>query len=244
MSIDLNNEFQERLAEVNAYLDFLSMVEAQVQQGAPRFERAEHPITTQQQRILYSCVYLLLYSLVEATVSRCIEAIEKAIEGARLQPSDLSPGLKREWVRTKARTHDILTPENRLESAVSLFDHLVESLPIHVFTIGKGGGGNWDDCKIEDLSNRLGIPLVVSHSVYTAIKRPFREDKGPLALVKFFRNHLAHGKISFTQCSEGVDIRRLVELKDMTVNYLQEVVNCVMRYVESRAYLHEDRRPA
>lgn len=245
MSSNLANGFQERLAEVEAYLEFLSTMEAQAQRGPPRIEGAEHPITAQQQRILYASVYLQLYNLVEATMSRCIEAISEAAKAnAQWKPGDLSDSMRREWVRVTARTHIDLVPENRLESALRLCEHLVASLPISAFDIEKGGGGNWDDSEIEAFSRRLGFQLIVSQPVYSAIKQPFRDDLGPLALVKQLRNRLAHGSISFAQCAEGVTVGRLVELKERTVNYLREVVDCFARYINSFEYLLPERRPA
>ncbi len=242
---DLTTGFQERLTEVEAYLEFLSTMETQAQHGPPRLQGAEHPITTQQQRILYSSVYLQLYNLVEATMSRCIEAVaEAARENGRWKPHDLSNTLRREWVRVTARTHENLTPEHRLENALLLCDHLVASLPIAAFDLNKGGGGNWDDSEIEALSRRLGCQLVVSQPVYSAIKRPFRDELGPLALVKQLRNRLAHGSISFAQCAEDITVGRLIELKDRTVDYLREVVSCFNAYVESFEYLLPERRPA
>ena len=237
--------FQERLAEVDAYLEFLSTMEERAQHGPPRLQGAEHPISAQQQRILYSSVYLQLYNLIEATMSRCITAVaEAAQEHGRWKPGDLSDSLRREWVRITARTHENLTPEHRLASAVLLCDHLIASLPVTTFEIDKGGGGNWDDAMIEAISQRLGFQLVVSQPVYSAVKRPFRDELGPLALVKQLRNRLAHGSISFAQCAEDVTVGRLIELKKMTVDYLHEVVGCFNTYVESFAYLRPERRPA
>lgn len=241
---DLVTEFQERLAEVEAYLEFLSVMEAQAQHGPPRLQGAEHPISAQQQRILYSSVYLQLYNLVEATMSRCIETIAEAAKDSDLwKPSDLSVSLRREWVRVTARTHENLTPENRLESALHLCDHLVSSLPVAPFDISKGGGGNWDDDAIEAITQRLGFQLVVSPSVYSAIKQKFRDGLGPLALVKNLRNRLAHGSISFAQCSENVTVAVLIELKIKTVDYLTEVIYCFNSYVTNFEYLLPERRP-
>ncbi len=242
---DLNAGFQERLAEVDAYLHFLTTMELRAQHGPPRLEGAEHPITTQQQRILYSGVYLQLYNLVEATMSRCIEAVAAAArDNGRWTPGDLSGDLRREWVRATARTHVDLTPQNRLERALRLCDHLVASLPIETFDIDQGGGGNWDDLEIEEFSKRLGCQLVVSQPVYSAVKRPFRDDLGPLALVRQLRNRLAHGSISFAQCSEDVTVERLTDLKNRTVNYLSEVVACFAKHIEGSEYLIPGKRPA
>ena len=237
--------FQERLDEVESYLAFLSSMEERAQHGPPRLEGAEHPISAQQQRILYSSVYLQLYNLVEATMSRCVEAVAAAaLESGRWKPGDLSVLLRREWVRATARTHENLTPDHRLESALVLCDHLVTSLPVSAFDIDKGGGGNWDDAAIEGISQRLGFQLVVSQSVYSAVKRPFRDELGPLALVKQLRNRLAHGSISFAQCAEDVTVPRLVELKKATVDYLTEVVVSFSKYIASFEYLIQERRPA
>lgn len=237
--------FQERLDEVESYLAFLSSMEACAQQGPPRLEGAEHPISMQQQRILYSSVYLQLYNLVEATMSRCIEAVAAAArDGGQWKPGDLVEELKREWVRATARTHENLTPMHRLEHALVMCNHLVTSLPIAEFDIDKGGGGNWDDAAIEAVSKRLGFHLAVTPSVYSAIKRRFQDDLGPLALVKDLRNRLAHGSISFSQCAEDVTVERLVDLKDKTVAYLREVVGCFSNYIQAQEYLIPERRPA
>ncbi len=236
--------FQERLAEVDAYLDFLSTMDEQAKNGPPRLAGAEHPITSQQQRILYSSVYLQLYSLVESTMSRCIEAVAGAAqESGRWKPGDLSASLRSEWVRMMARTHNDLTPAYRLESALILCNHLVESLPVRDFVIEKGGGGNWDDQAIEAISKRLGFKLVVSKSVYRAIKSKLQDDLGPLALVKQLRNRLAHGSISFAECAENVTVAQLADLKTKTAAYLREVVGCFNTYTTTHEYLLPERRP-
>jgi hypothetical protein len=238
--------FQERRAEVEAYLELLSAIEAQAKNGPPRLQGAKQPITAEQLRILYSTVYLQLYNLVEATMSLCIQAVSDAAkESGRWKPSDLSDSLRREWVRGIARTHESLSPQHRLDSAVRLCDHLVSALPIAAFDIDKGGGGNWDDSAIEQLiSKRLGFRLTVSPPVYSAIKRPFRDDLGPLALVKDLRNRLAHGSISFAQCAENETVAGLIALKDKTVDYLGEVVDCFNACIERCEYLLPERRPA
>jgi hypothetical protein len=242
---ELTDGFQERLAEVETYLEFLAAMEEAAQDGPPQFKRAQHPISAQQQRMLYSSVYLQLYNLVESTMSRCIETVaEAAKRNNRWKPSDLSGSLRGEWVRSTARTHENLTPEHRLESAIALCDHLVSALPIAAFEIDKGGGGNWDDSAIETISSRLGFQLVVSQPVYSTVKRPFRDGLGPIAAVKKLRNNLAHGSISFAQCAENETVAHLIEMKDATVNYLREVVDCFTRYVDNFEYILPERRPA
>ena len=97
---------------------------------------------------------------------------------------------------------------------------------------------------IEAITLRLGCPLPVSASVYSAVKRSFRDELGPLGVVRKLRNNLAHGSISFAQCAEDVTVSRLIELKETTVNYLREVVGCFDRFIESSEFLRPERRPA
>lgn len=246
MSSNLSTGFQERLAEVEAYLDFLSTMEARAQHGPPRIEGAEHPISTQQQRILYSSVYLQLYNLVEATMSRCVEAIaDAAKESGRWKPGDLSDSMRREWVRVTAKTHTNLEPETRLSHALELCNHLLASLPISSFEIDKNSSGNWDDKTIEKfIKNRLGFDFSASDEVRNATKRHIKDELGPLELVKRLRNRLAHGNISFEQCAENVTVSELIVIKDATVNYLKEVVAHFSNYLSSFEYLAPDKRPA
>lgn len=237
--------FNERLEEVEAYLDMLRILEQAAQSGRPRFRDIDQPITVKQQKILYSSVYLQLYNLVESTMTSCVDAIAQAATiDPRWQAGDLSPELRKEWVRFTAKTHTELTPKNRLDHALELCQHLVSELPISSFSIEKSGGGNWDDDAIEKISKRLGLNLQVSQPVKSNIKRRLKDDLGPLGLVKKFRNQLAHGSISFSECAEEDTVAWLVDIKDKTASYLREVVTHFDSYIETHKYLVPESRPA
>ena len=234
--------FDERVQEIEAYLDLLDALERQVREGPPRI--AGSPITAQQQKILYSGVYLQLYNLVEATATWCVDGVAAAAaRGGVWRPRDLSLALKREWVRTTARTHIELNYENRLQTALEFFDWLVDSRPIAEWEVQKGGGGNWDDMELEAIAERLGCQLRVSREVYQNIKRTIRDDKTPLALVKYLRNKLAHGALSFTECGENVTTAELREIKDRAARYLREVVDEFQRFIDSCDFLDPTKRP-
>jgi hypothetical protein len=243
---DLREAFDERLDEVRAYMEFLASMEAQAQSGPPKFEGSDQAVTPQQQKLLYAGVYLQLYNLVEATMTLCVEAIaEAACRDGQWKPHDLSDALRREWVRSMARTHVDLSYPKRLDAAVAVVDHLLGAQPVgSKFAIEKGGGGNWDDRAIEDMSKRLGCKLKVSRPVRRSIKRRFKDDMGPLALVKSRRNSLAHGSMSFTESAEEVTVSELESLVVAVIGYLGEVVGHFETYVENHGYLTPARRPA
>jgi hypothetical protein len=233
--------FDERRQEIDAFLDLLDALERQVSGGVSAIGGV--PITAQQQRILYSSVYLQLYNLVEATATWCMEAVAKASADGRWRPGDLSDELRKEWVRTTARTHIDLNAEHRFATAVSFCDLLIRSLPISDWSIEKGGGGNWDDLAIEAMTDRIGCELSVSKPVRTAVKQIVREDKGTLELVKYFRNQLAHGKLSFAECGDGVTVADLKDTAERAANYLREVIAAFQAYIDGHKFIVVGQRP-
>ena len=239
----LTQAFEERLQEIDAYLDLLGALERQVQEGPPTVGGA--PITAQQQKILYSSVYLQVYNLVEATATWCVSAVSTAsAHGGRWTPGDLSGELRREWTRTTARTHTELNADNRLKTAVEFCDRLIEGLPISEWLIEKGGGGNWDDLEIEAITDRLGLMLRITPSVRTGVKRPIREDRGALGLVKLLRNRLAHGSLSFAECGDGVTVSGLRDIRDRAADYLREIIKAFRDYIDGYHFLIPARQPS
>ncbi len=237
--------FEERLEEIEDYLLLLEGIETEARSGVPRLGEAGHVITVRQQRILYSGVFLQLYNLVESTVVSCLSWVtEASLQRGSWTPGDLNDALKREWVRVTARTHTDLTYEHRLEDALALCKHLVDSLPVSGFTVERGGGGNWDDDAIERIVQRMGFTLKVDKDVYSSIKRKVRNDFGALGLVKDLRNKLAHGSISFAECGDNVTVSDLRDIAKRTADYMREVVLQFVSFVDSHGYLVPEKRPA
>lgn len=231
-TVELVPFFDERYAEIEAYLSFLQNVEDAARDGTPRLRGTDAPITTEQKKILNSSLYLQLYNLVEATVLRCLEAVVAAIEEAERRPSELSINLRTEWVRSIARTNSDLGPDKRLQAALDLCEQLLQQMPVKGFKIEPGGGGNWDDSSIEEICERVGCGLTLSPSVVQAAKRHVRDDMGALKLVKNRRNGLAHGSLSFVDCSDGVTVAELKGLVTAVGDYLREAVGCFVSFIE------------
>lgn len=244
--VELLERFEERLKEINSYLQFLDAIEALIRTGVPRLGGPDGVvITTEQQRILYSSVYLQLYNLVESTVTSCLDAVSNAaMLGKRWVPGDLTSELRREWVKHIAKTNIDMGADKRLQEAITLCEHLVSSLPVENFTIEKGGGGNWDDCTIHKVAKRIGCPLKISKKTASGVKTIVRNEKGALALIVSLRNGLAHGSLSFVECSQGDTVSELRDLAKRVTDYMKEVVIAFSTYVEDYGYLRSERRPA
>lgn len=240
--MDIAQAFRERADEIDQYLTLLTAFEREAQNGTPRI--GGEAVTSEQQKILYSAVYLQLYNLVEATVTWCIDAVSDAcVDGGRWRPHDLSGKLRRLWVRFTARTHIDSHPEVRLDDAVALCERITQSLPLTEWEIASGGGGNWDDRELEEFAKRIGLELRVNETVRRGAKRVIREDQGSLGLVKLLRNRLAHGAISFSECGDGVLVADLVDIKQRTVDYLMEVIRLFREFIDGHQFLIPERRP-
>ena len=235
---DLQSWFDERVAEIDVYFDFLRSVELYVQENPSPAEHQSLAVSPQQQRMLYSSVYLQLYNLVEATMTRCTDAISDAVTSRALLPHQLSDALRREWVRGSARTHIDLTYENRLKAALSMCDLFVTSIPVTRLEIDRGGGGNWDDGVIEDFAQkRIGFRLQFSRETLVLAKRQVRNDKkGALKVVRGNRNDLSHGIVSFSECSSEATLGDLEGLSRAVCAYLDELVRQFVTFVATDGF--------
>ncbi|MCC5898919.1 MAG: hypothetical protein JJU32_13535 [Phormidium sp. BM_Day4_Bin.17] len=237
---DLNPDFQERLHEIKIYLDFLDSINSHIQSGLVGQDESHLRVDPNHQKILHSSVYLQLYSLVESTVVQCLGALSRAIENQSIEPNQLSEALRKEWIRIIAQTDKDLTYTKRLKQATELYDLTSSSTPISAskFDLIKNkAGGNWDDKQIHKLSQRLGIILNIDEETKKAIKIPIRDDMGALVLIKHLRNNLAHGKISFIECSEGTSVGDLRDLTNKIASYLLQVVISFEDFINNNNFL-------
>jgi len=236
--------FEGRLAEVKAYLELLQHIEIQIQSGSARIGNGG-VLTAQQYRILCSSVYLQLYSLVESSVTFCLENLSKVIRDRKCIPAELSDTIKKEWVRLTAKTHEEMNYENRLQYSLVMLTKAISNENIESLNINKGGGGNWDDERIYAFfSGRLGCPLQFNTETRQSVKRPFRNDMGALKTIVTCRNDLAHGLITFEECGMDATVASLTELTDVTAKYLREFLRSFEAFMAADSYLQQRQQPA
>lgn len=241
----LSQFFEDRWQEIETYLDLLEALERQVQNGAPQIASRNqgYSITPQQQKILNSGIYLQLYSLIEATVSKCLESVIDMIIDTGTSPKDLSDQLRREWVRFAACTHKNLSDKKRLDYAYDLCEHVISVSPISDFKVETGGGGNWDDENIYKLSTRIGLNLRLSSDAQRAVKQKIQNDMGAMKLIREYRNALSHGNLSFIECSENNTVNDLRDLAEKVSLYLTEVINQFQTFIDNNEFLDSEMRP-
>lgn len=241
---DILRKFDGRVEEIELYLSFLTSVEGAVSGGA---DSSSFPttfaFTPKHQQVLHASVFLHLYNLVESTVTWCLELIESAVSSHESRTiGHLSEQLRREWVKAVARTSEDLTHNNRLDSALLLCNQVFNSMPPEL-KITRNVGGNWDDEKIHGLANRIGFNLNISPAVHRRVRRPIRNDLGPMKIIKKMRNELAHGSISFSECGADHSVTDLRGIANDCLCYLREFIGCVENYISNHEYLEAAARP-
>jgi hypothetical protein len=244
---NLEEVFQERLDDIQAYLDFLESLEAELRNQIPKTGKGEAFFTPRQQKMLYSSVYLQLYNLIESTINKCVESISNAIINESTNPKDLSNEIRKQWVRFVAKTDEPLEPTKRLNEADKLCLYLIQSQVITDFTISKGAKGAKTILEVEDirkLIRRLGVNDVISQEATKGVEdKVFLNRVGAFKLITTLRNDLAHGSKSFVEAGESVAVSDLRNLTVRTERFLREVVRCFDEYVGNRQYLRSQQNP-
>lgn len=231
--------FEDRVSDIEEYFSFVESVEASVSNGYGSFkvsESKQHNITPEQQKILYSNMYLKLYNLIESTVSMLIDAVERhAREDIEDDLSLLSDSMKGLYVKSMLSVHESLTPENRADRAMKLINQVLKVEPLEI-KIPPGNSGNWDSDQIRKLCKRLGFKLEIPSVLNTKINKKFKNDCKPIWWIKETRNKLAHGSISFSECGENHVASDLRMLIDIVVEYFEFLIKSFDNFIQEKGY--------
>ncbi|MDF1693048.1 MAG: MAE_28990/MAE_18760 family HEPN-like nuclease [Zhongshania sp.] len=230
--------FDDRVSGIESYFELVDKIEIAVRSGGAFIKAGDddYRITPEQQKIMYSGIYLHLYNLVESTVSMCIEAVERhALDGIGNNLCDFTEKMRAIYVKSILKPHESLSYEKRLEGALDLFRQVMGESDIQL-KIFAGGGGSWGSTEIKNFSKTIGVDIHLPRAINQSVNRPFRDEKGPIRLIKDIRNKLAHGSLSFVECGEGhvaSDFRRLINI---VKDYLACIISAYEYFIDHCKY--------
>ena len=227
---NVRDEFERREKEVNAFFKFLRQT---LTTGVKlSFESKKtwkrRPIDVSLSKILKSSAYLVLYNLVESTVTLAVSRLNSAMREEGLTYADAEQRIRDLWV--DARLKHLANGANHgryLEEVRKLVQDVQERKTAEIPEDFVPVSGNLDDGKMRELASAYGFRK-------NTLKAERRSEK--LKRVKNRRNALAHGLKSFAELSADDTIEDLEDTKKAVLVYLREFIRHVSHHVDRQGY--------
>lgn len=222
--INARNEYIKRLHEVELYFDTLQLLDKGNCSikcvdilGQEEIKNIDSELST----ILKANGFLLLYSLVEATVRSSIDAVLNSMRTSSVTFRDLSDNLKKIWIKQETRSINSETNyEKILQIAKNILENEILSFEKDCINIS----GNIDAQKIRNILKQFG-----GHEI---------SNGRDLKTIKDKRNNLAHGEFTFSEIGKDYTVQDLIDYKDETKNYLSNVLEEIQDYIDNQKYLN------
>ncbi|MCX7220859.1 MAG: MAE_28990/MAE_18760 family HEPN-like nuclease [Burkholderiales bacterium] len=170
--------------------------------------------------ILKSTFILLLYNMIESTMSMIFERIHERLSSEHYV--DLSPQLKSVWVEFFFEKSSPTNYKSHLDKTLA---KTLEFPNLEVFTKRvKLFSGNLDSGKLHGLLTKYGVGILAT------------EGKEKLVFIKNKRNKVAHGEESFTDSCRHLTHTELLENRNSVFLALDSIVEQADDYLSNRKY--------
>ena len=218
--ININETFEERKGEIEFYYSVLIEI-----------DKEDSSIKTIDNarlfKIMKSNFILMLYNLVESTISTGILEIYESIKNDSCTYKNMVQELQTIWRDAKVKqvyssSTELKTYTNRVKDIV---DDITTSAP---FILEKGMlniNGNLNAGRIKHICDDHRIR-------YTVV-----DDDNKLEEVRKKRNSLAHGDESFSQCARDLTLSDLEKIKDIIIRFLEGIIQGMEDYCDNKKYL-------
>lgn len=237
--ITFQDTYDSRKKEIEDFLElmeFLENKENNREDGESEFSKFFHPegrgihMTYQSLiNILKSNISLMIYNIIEYTVSNLIESIYDEIRINRLSYVDVNTSIRSLWKKTilKAANDPNANFNTFLRKNEEIIDSILQNTVLELQSRNTLPAGNLDGVSIKETFESHGIQVRTSSQNY-------RPDI--LKNIKENRNNLAHGEVSFVDAvrSDGiVDIRKN---ETFVIAFLDELIETVSIYISEQKY--------
>lgn len=181
------------------------------------------------EKTLKASAYLMLYNLVEASMTNAIDAIHQHIANERVGFDELKEDVRRIAIKGFKKTSSSEIPSELLDAKIPISSALIWL----GFDKKDLFSGNLDGRLIKDTAKEYGFQLA-EHD-----KSASRDGSGLLS-VKTKRNELAHGGISFEDCGQDVSVDELFIIFGEIKIFIKAVLDGISEYLSGGGYLHAE----
>ena len=241
--------YQERLEETRSMVTLATLLEfldqdtgngydydsvmAKARAVAERANQAGLPASTPEvtlvSSVIRSNVKIMIYNIIEFTVTSLIRAIYDRIKNENCGYVEVSEKLRALWHRTQMRALSDPSASNDTAVRISkqLLDEAIANSVLRLDVRKTISGGNLDGNKILKLFDDHGVLVNVADAEFKA---------NELKDIKDRRNDLAHGSVSFAEASNQVTTSELASLINHVDSFLAQLRKDVIAYLDSGNY--------
>jgi hypothetical protein len=219
----IRQEFIDRVEEINKYYRLLENIENGVNLY---IAGREVSFETGMSSSLKSGAILLLYNLVESTISKCLKGIHLNHIDDGLNYFELSDNIQ----LVLLKYHYKASVENTdIKNLINQLQHLLNNRIIIISSdkewrnfFDNQFSGNLDSQEIRAIADKYGIEFDLKSE---EVKK-----------VEEMRNKLAHGELSFEEACRDFSIQYIKKLREKTIVFLSEFISAVEKYIIEKKY--------
>ncbi|WP_404341912.1 MAE_28990/MAE_18760 family HEPN-like nuclease [Vreelandella venusta] len=214
-------EYEKRKVEINAYLDLLTAM-SQENAKIVDFDENEHAIDPLAFKVCKASSYLIIYNLIEATVTAGVKSIYDKISDERLTFNEVMENLRKVWWQSKKESLSNCAKNQLIDNIYDYYCAAHSDDPLDFSDYISGVSGNLDAEVVREVCRRYGISSV--------------RDGRDLGDIKTKRNWLAHGNKSFSDIGKDSTPSDLYSVRDRVFSFLDEFVLNVNTYLRETKY--------
>jgi hypothetical protein len=229
----LRQSLLERREQFDTHFTLAYALESRILEGQA-VSIGETEVSVRHIMTLKSGLVVHLYNVVEATMTGAMEAIGRAI--VSVPPTQWTESALKEWLRKHAAIASDGGEEGRLRIAHTAARHLLGTVSPEARSLKKPSG-TWSDELVFTFARRLGIQVQLPAEMHRRLrKRSDLRDMTPLGFVADRRNAIAHGRRPFEDGAKDMTLALIRELADVTLDFLNHVVDAFDDYVSKQQY--------
>jgi MAE_28990/MAE_18760-like HEPN len=237
-------KFEDRTLEIHNYFEFVQTIEYDLDEKKYTFKNDE--ATFNLVKVLKANCFMMLYNLVEGSITEAIDAIFEAISLQNLRFDQLIPAYQRIWLAYQTGLVKITAESAKAKDATrnkvgKALPEVMRQLPyFKILTFTDKEGNTYKNYKgflkvvdVADITGNLDARKMRELAEKYAFSVPERCDE--LLKVKNIRNQLAHGEIIFSEVGT-VGCRELMQIKTNILDYLQTVLLSINDLIDSDSF--------
>ena len=217
--INVHSTYEDRKSEIEFYYSVLESMDS-----------ADVSISTNDTmlfRIMKSNFILMLYNMVEATISTGISEIYEAVKNDHCDYKNVIEEIQNIW--RDAQIEQVYRSSTELKAYTNrvklLVEHVTSDAPLILKKEMLHINGNLNARKIKNICDQHRIRYYVEG------------DESRMEEVRRMRNMLAHGDESFSQCARDSTLSDLCKTKDIIISFLNGIIIGMEDYCINKRYL-------